>query len=31
MLALAREIREAILDGSFHAYREQFWQSRDTG
>ncbi len=28
MLTIAREIREAILEGSFQAYREAFWQAR---
>ena len=29
MLTLAREIREAILEGRFQAYRERFWHSRE--
>ncbi|MFW6082620.1 MAG: tRNA guanosine(34) transglycosylase Tgt [Chloroflexota bacterium] len=28
MLTVAREIREAILQGTFQAYREAFWQAR---
>jgi len=26
MLTIAREIREAILEGRFQAYRETFWR-----
>lgn len=28
MLAIARELREVILEGRFQAYREEFWQKR---
>lgn len=28
MLTMAREIREAILEGSFQAYRDAFWSAR---
>jgi queuine tRNA-ribosyltransferase len=29
LLTIAREIREAILEGRFHAYREAFWEMRN--